>query len=501
MRRNHAGVWVLFIAIYGVAPSLARGDDYYKEERERLSQQIKEKKSEREQDQKTIARLKSNQASRKETPFDECHRGCYPNSESAAVECTTAQYMTLLWPEAKEPKGKDELIKDLTSIRYNTKRGACEQLIDAVQGRVEALSPGCQRAVTVCLDNSGFKQIHEFEDRVAQLDVEIKDLEKERSELRRETARNIHACPECEMIAAQRPSTGMMVVAGLQALTPVILGGLSSYNYSKSLNTWAGLESQRMDQCAQIGVPCQVGGVGGFGLGFGGYSGGFGGALGGGGFGGGFPGGGFGGGFPGGGFGGGFPGGGFGGGFPGGGFGGGFPGGGFGGGFPGGGFGGGFNAGFGGGLSGIGGYPGMGYPYGGGSLFYPNQGYFTGGIGQSGFPVTSFGGGVGGAGFNAGFNAGFGSGGFNGFNGGGGGFNGGGFSYDGYYQAILQQQQAQAQAQQNYMIAQQQMYEAQMRYMQSMQGGFGYSGYGSYGGYGGYNGYGGYGGGAHPFGF
>ncbi|OFZ22429.1 MAG: hypothetical protein A2X94_01220 [Bdellovibrionales bacterium GWB1_55_8] len=398
--------------------------------------------------------------------------------------------------------------------------------------KFQKLSATCQPAVRQCGSVALKLAIIAANDRKKELLEEKKGLVAERDRMKQDLADIKGDCPECFdpralAMMPREPGFGDYLIGTLQALTPYAAMGFGAYNQSKMVNAYSDSYSGYLNQCATIGVPCMPpGGAGG---------GGFGGGFGGGGFGGGY-------------YGGGSPyGGSFAGNFAGnllggllGGGGGIYVGGNMGGspwgspwGMPGGGVSIGGNMGnpWGGGL---------GNPWGtGGSMvsgfgmptFPYGTGYSTGG---ALFPYGPYGPGAGGAG--AGIQIGWGPGGgggggyWPGGGGGGGGYwPGGGGGAGGYWpgggggaggwnlagnsqyqmllQSSMQSQMLQAerarQAQGDYMISQQQVYEAEQRRYQAMMqtqsfgGGYGYGSIGAFGGS--FNAGFGYGGGGSSF--
>ncbi|MCC7440361.1 MAG: hypothetical protein IT285_01930 [Bdellovibrionales bacterium] len=316
------------------------------------------------------------------------------------------------------------------------------KLYTRVRGNVARIAgmgdtgPACADLIESCEAARVDRAIRRLEAQIRTLEARVTGLREISSDLQRQIQEERRNCPNCEMLAAMRPREpgwADYLMGGLQILAPVGMGIAGMVHQGNMMDAYGGMYSNYLQQCAQVGVPCQSPGMMGGGMGGFGY-GGMGGGMGGVGFGGGMMG----------------------------------P---FGGGM---GFGGGMMNPYG-GMGGIGLYGGM-----GGGMMNPYGG-MGGGWGMPSYPMgwgwnsplAMYGGAVGG-GMGMGM--------------------GGGYmnpmSNPQYYsmmQASMQQQQQQMQMaqlqMQNQMTAQQQVYEAQMRLQQTVMGMYsgGYMGGGMYG--------------------
>ncbi|MBI4926026.1 MAG: hypothetical protein HY843_08895 [Bdellovibrio sp.] len=491
---------VYFILIFLVSCFFSYGQLYAESDPEGYKEQMKEHRKE-------LKKAKSDlEAAEKKLEEDEherrkLERGDYDHSYHSAMACKQCDYMLSSYEDYKKdpkPKGPCAPFIDVVGsilqpeYRDSWKRNPCRELYEADNDVLNDITGSCKHYVEKCVGKE--MRLTELEEEIKRHETDISSYRSKKSDVEDEIRTLREECPNCAWLAAMKPREpkfGDYLIGGLNAITPMVLGGLNAWSYASGINAQAGMYAdgimgyrnnynQYLNQCLQLGVPCAPPMYGGLG-------GGFGGGLGGG-FGGGFGGG---------------------------------LGGGFGGGF-GGGLGGGFGGGFGGGLGGgFGGFPGFGGGFGMTPPFAPNAPapFFGGGFGMPVFPPGfgwtagvspmfggpfypgggfggGFGGGLGGGfggygGFSGGYGGGGGGfGGYGGFPGGYGGGFGGGFGgyggnpYVGYSGLAFQNSLRQAQAQQDFMLSQQQAYEAQARYYQSMySGGLGgggfYSGYGN----------------------
>ena len=106
----------------------------------------------------------------------------------------------------------------------------------------------------------------EAQEKVDALTAEAQSLDRRADKLRED-------CKDCNRAGGglyggvygyedREPTTGESIVAGLSAITPMVLGGLSTYQYSKGIKNYYGAYNNMLKQCTTIGVPCSPPGYG-----------------------------------------------------------------------------------------------------------------------------------------------------------------------------------------------------------------------------------------------
>jgi hypothetical protein len=156
--------------------------------------------------------------------------------------------------------------------------------------KLRQISLPCAMQVQGCGTIQNKIQVKILEAREKALDNQIVNAKDEQKDLSRDAADAFANCPNCVggagaagfgmggMMQQRKPGLGDYLVGGLQAITPMFLGGLQaglSYDlYSQGLGSYNSNYNSYLNGCMTLGVPCQGpmagGGLGLMGMGMGG---------------------------------------------------------------------------------------------------------------------------------------------------------------------------------------------------------------------------------------
>ena len=130
-----------------------------------------------------------------------------------------------------------------------------------------ALQGDCLATLKTCPKIARLEAVKEIEAEIEDKQAIIVEAEAQKESFEEEM-QDVIGCVDCQQ---RKPSTGELIIGGLQAVTPALVAGINGYYYAKGVEQFANSYSNYIDQCATIGIPCiPPGGYGG------GYYGGYG---------------------------------------------------------------------------------------------------------------------------------------------------------------------------------------------------------------------------------
>jgi hypothetical protein len=213
-------------------------------------------KAARDKAQKTLDKIK-NEGDDSDEYSGDCHRPCI----TSFCESVRKEY------------------KISSSSSSGSGGDACMQIYRATGGSVSKMGGRCWDMVKDCGTVKKERDKKEAKTALENAETKLESLTVETTALNRKIERMNEDCVDCRRAAGglyggtgimegangatdRVPSAGESIVAGLSAITPMVLGGLSTYQYSKGVKGYYGAYNNQLKQCVTIGVPCASPGYG-----------------------------------------------------------------------------------------------------------------------------------------------------------------------------------------------------------------------------------------------
>jgi hypothetical protein len=233
---------------------------------------FKQAKEQLDIDTKALASKKSELAAVEAAIDEGSNANCNLCGPDCTAGCLASTFSALRF--ARDPKS-DEYKKTMTAIKQNAV-DSCWMLYDELG---ESISPSpCKDQVLKCDRVKNVRAKKRLDSQIVKLEEEIKALKTEVSEKRRALARAKEGCADCQLEAQKaqmksifrEPTTGELIVAGIGAATPLLMGGLGAYMGIRGMNQYSGMYNNYLNTCSTMGIPCSAPGMGGMAYGMGG---------------------------------------------------------------------------------------------------------------------------------------------------------------------------------------------------------------------------------------